>query len=239
MTSASRWSASVRRASRERCEPTLIATAHPCPHSAQACPTPRCAQTTANPCCAPAHDPHAALQQHADLIKLIASRLYHDLLPLSEQELEHHGHIALLELAQRHYPRQVSAALVWQRVRGAMIDACRREGWHSRRDPRRARPQIRIELLEPHTFDEQQADPHDEPRARADLQNTLHAALAELPELDRAILLQHDLHEIPLRELARSMRRAPSRISHRRREALDALRDRLIARGIHSSADLL
>jgi DNA-directed RNA polymerase specialized sigma24 family protein len=120
-----------------------------------------------------------------------------------------------------------------------MLDACRREGWYGRlrQDGVTRRS---VTLTEPADLDLRTHDaPPTSDEERSRLHDTLRDALATLPELDQAILLQHDLNQVPLRELARSMRRAPSRLSHRRSAALSSLRRTLEARGIRSSSDLI
>lgn len=236
MTRAREWSAPAARHVRSRCEHTATSIAEISPRAATRCAHLSCASRQDQRC---GHNlsPYMLLSRHATTVHTIAAALARKRqLPLNEDELAQCGHIALIELSRRHVA--LTDAIIWQRIRGSMLDACRREGWYGRR---REDNTLRrhVALTNPAELDlghQANIAPHaDDTRLRA----TLRDALATLPELDQAILLQHDLDQIPLRDLARSMRRAPSRLSHRRSAALSSLRRTLEARGIRSSADLI
>jgi RNA polymerase sigma factor (sigma-70 family) len=236
MTRAREWSTPAARHVRSRCEHIAPITADSAPRATTRCAHHLCACHQRQSC---GHNlsPYMLLSRHAATVHTIAASLSRKrYLPLNEDELAQCGHIALIELSRRHVG--LTDALIWQRIRGSMLDACRREGWYGRRREDNT-PRRHVALTNPADLDlDHQADiaPHaDDTRLRAALRD----ALATLPELDQAILLQHDLDQIPLREIAKSMRRAPSRLSHRRSAALSSLRRTLEARGIRSSADLI
>jgi RNA polymerase sigma factor (sigma-70 family) len=208
-------------------------------------PSRRCALDEAAPTpgherCAPGFEPYALLDRYEPLVVSIARQLGRRRnLPLSQEDLVQSGRLTLIELATSAHATALNEAFVWTRLRNAMIDACRSQGWLGRRY-KQDTPARHVELLSHERLEELPALTQ-EPATPDDhaLRSVVRDAIAALPEQDQALLLQHDLAQIPLAQLAHETRRSRSCMSRRRTRALHALRQILQERGVHSIKDLI
>lgn len=190
--------------------------------------------------CAQGFEPYALLERYEPLVVSIARQLRHRRdTTLSQEDLIQSGRLTLIQLAFSPHAVAVNEAIIWTRLRNAMVDLCRSQGWIGRRYAPSAPPR-HVELLPPERLEELptliQAPAELQDRSLSDV---VRDAIAALPEQDRAILLQHDLAQIPLSQLAHDTRRSRSCISRRRTHALHALRQLLQERGVHSMSDLV
>lgn len=212
----------------------------PCEALARRC-APHASATPRKPeRCAPGFEPYALLERYEPLVASIARQLGHRRdIPLSHEDLVQSGRLTLIELASSPHAAAINEAIVWTRLRNAMIDACRSQGWIGRRY-RQDTPARHVMLL-PHERLEELPKLAQAPAEPTDLalSDVVRDAIAALPEQDQALLLQHDLAQIPLAQLAQETRRSRSCMSRRRTHALHALRQVLQERGVHGMRDLI
>jgi RNA polymerase sigma factor for flagellar operon FliA len=134
--------------------------------------------------------------QHRELIFSIANQVQHSLRTLTPiDDLFGHGCVGLLEAAARFQPGRGAEfrTYVYPRIRGAILDGLRREGWQSRQayaNHRQAAEAdlVSIELATPVLSSELTDQVPDEPATPIEEVIDLRSALERLPDAERAVL---------------------------------------------------
>jgi RNA polymerase sigma factor (sigma-70 family) len=164
----------------------------------------------------------ALVTAHLDLVQTIASHIVLKLPPSFERDdLVSTGYIALIAAATRYRPDFPTAkvrrreqmpfrAYAWKKIHGAMWESTRRVNWK-----RNTMPPISPLTEAP------------EPTSEPMLERRVRLAIRDLPRHLQRVIALHYFHDVPLQEIAAVMGVKGARISQIKREAHEALAERL------------
>lgn len=187
---------------------------------------------------------HDLVVAHTALVYSIATKVSHAYrVPDSVQDLCGYGYLGLIEAATRYRPesRVPFVSFAYHRVRGAIVDGLRRQGWQTRAEYaaqlRSARanadssvasavmaaPVLSAEITESIAGDE-------ETRVGIEDSLDLRRAVAELPELERNVLDRYYFADQTLEEIAVALGVTKSWVCKLHARGIELVRTRLEAR---------